>query len=108
MALSVASFSFSQDPITADKFSPATISGNYCLVLDNASALVEFYSADASGLNWTSAAEAKKLCGFHSNNLVTFDADYANKKILVHIHLDRTTEPKDLVWWNQYLQSICN
>lgn len=108
MALFVTSFSFSQDPFTATNFSPATISGNYCVVLNNGSELVEFYMADASGLNWTSGAEAKKQCGYHSNNLVTFQADYANKKILVRIHMDRTKEPKDLDWWNKYLQSICN
>ncbi len=108
MALSTAFFSFSQDPIKADRYSAATISANFGLVLDVSTELVEYYKADAAGLNWTSEIEAKKQCGFHSNNLVTFYPDYANKKILIQIHLDRTNEPKDIIWWNAYLQSLTN
>lgn len=108
MALSLASISFSQEPIKADSFGAATISTNYVLVLDVTADLMEFYSADATALNWPSADEALKLCGYYSNNLVSFYPDYANKKLLVHIHLDLTKEPKDIIWWNQYLHSIRN
>jgi len=103
VALSLASFSFSQSTDAGS----ATIDANYCLVLDAASEIQEHYSADATGLNWTSAAHAVKKCGFHTNNLVTYTADYENNRILIHIHTDRTYESRDVIWWNQYLLSIC-
>ncbi|NOQ74695.1 MAG: hypothetical protein GQ574_21965 [Crocinitomix sp.] len=103
VTLSVATFSFSQSTDAGT----ATIDGNYCLVLDNDSEIQEQYSADATGLNWTSAAHAVKKCGFHTNNLVTYKADYENNRILIQIHTDRTYDSKDVIWWNQYLQSIC-
>lgn len=101
--LSAASFSFSQ---TTDAAS-ATIDGNFCLSLDADSEIQEHYTADATGLNWTSEAEAVKMCGFHTNNLVTYKADFENNRLLIHLHTNRTYESRDIAWWNQYLLSIC-
>lgn len=105
--LSITSFSFSQTSEKPIEYASATISASYCVVLDNTSEIKEFYAADASALGWTSEADAIKKCGFYTNNLVTYQADYANGKILVHIHTDRTYEPENIIWWNEYLQSIC-
>ncbi len=110
MAISFASFSFSQDSenqIDVKNRAAAIIDANYCLALDDATPLQEYYIADASSLGWTSAAHAKKMCGFHSNNLVWYTPDFENGKMYVHIYVDRTFEPKDFAWWNDYLLSIC-
>lgn len=104
VALSFASFSFSQ---SSEDYGKATISANYCLVLDNSSAVQEFYAADASNLGWTSALKAKDWCGFHSNNLVSYTADFEHNRLLIHIHTDRTYQKEDIEWWNNYLLSIC-
>lgn len=106
MAISMASISFSQSS-DAINYSEATVSESFCVTLDDEAEIQEYYAADASALNWTSEAEAKKMCGFHSNNLVSYTADYENGKVLVHIHVDRTFEKKSVAWWNDYLQSIC-
>jgi hypothetical protein len=103
VALSAASFSFSQ----SSDAGTAAIDGNYCLVLDTDSEVQEQYTADATALNWTSAADAVKKCGFYTNNLITYKADYDNNLILITIHTDRTYDSKDVIWWNQYLLSLC-
>lgn len=98
------SFSQSSDAIN---YSKATVSEGFCVTLDAEGEIEEHYVADASVLNWTSETEAKKMCGFHSNNLVSYTPDYKNGRVLVHIHVDRTPEKKSVAWWNDYLQSIC-
>jgi hypothetical protein len=107
VAISVTSIAFSQDG-GPSKRSVATVTGNFCVVLDNAKPVQEYYVADATNLNWTSAEQATKLCGFHSNNLVSYVADFASKKLYIHVYLDRTNGAKDLEWWNAYLLSLCH
>ncbi len=107
VAISAASFSFAQESSeTADNGS-ATLDANYCLALDATTEVQMNYAADASDLGWTSAAHAKKMCGFYSNNLVTYKSDYENNQMLVIIHTDRTRGEKDVIWWNDYLLSLC-
>ena len=108
VALSATSFSFAQESSETTNFAAATVDENYCIILDATSDIQDFYVADASALAWVSAAEALKKCGFHSNNLISFKADFENDQILIHLHTDRTYEDRDIVWWNDYLQSICN
>lgn len=102
--ISIASIGFSQE---AGKPGSATVTSNFCVVLDNANPIQEFYAVNATSLGWTSELAASKSCGFHSNNLVTYSADYANNKLLIQIHIDRTKEINDITWWNEYLNSIC-
>lgn len=106
VAITFASFSFSQSTDNGNAGS-ATISSGFCVTLDASSEIQEHYVADASALGWASEADAEKACGFHSNNLVSYEADFSNGQILIHIHTDRTRESKDVAWWNDYLQSIC-
>lgn len=105
--LGLSAISYAQSSETAIEYGRATIDANYCLVLDNTTKIGEFYAADASDLNWTSEADATKKCGFHTNNLVTYTQDFANGRILIQIHNDRTPVAHDILWWNEYLQSIC-
>jgi hypothetical protein len=98
---------FSQDIEEAITYGSAVIEGESCITLDVDSPLQEFYVADASALGFTTQAEMRKYCGGHQNNLVSLQEDFANNQILIRIHTDRTYDPKDLTWWNEYLQSIC-
>lgn len=106
-AITMASMSFGQaaEEGTAGE---ATITSSFCVELDASVEVTTVYRADASALGWASEAAAKKACGFHSNNLVTYDQDYANNEIIIYIHTDRTSAPQDVAWWNEYLESLCN
>lgn len=105
LTLGVASFSFSQSSDV--EYASATINESYCIELDSSIDLKEFYSADASVFGWTSAVDARKHCGYHSNNLVTLTPDFDNGLVLIQIHADRAAAAYDVTWWNEYLQSIC-
>jgi hypothetical protein len=104
VAISFASIGFSQD---LNKPGKATVTTNFCITLDEASPIQEHYTVNATSLGWTSELDANKACGFHSNNLVSYSADYKNNLLLIQIHTDRTQGKKDIVWWNEYLNSIC-
>ena len=85
----------------------ATLDANYCLTLNTDQPLNEFYSADISGLGFDTELDAKKTFGMKSNNLITYSVDYSNNRVIAHLHLDRTREPKDLQWWSDYLKTVC-
>ena len=106
LLLAVSSFSFSQSTEKIE-YGNATIDANYCLVLDTETELQPFYAASASNLGWKDAKDAAKMCGYKSNNLITYSPDYENGRILIQIHADRTRELKDLNWWNEYLMTLC-
>jgi hypothetical protein len=107
VAISSMSSGFSQVDGGTLKRNAATVSGNFCVILANSEPIQEYYVADAADLNWPSAEQATKLCGFYSNNLVMYEADFANKKLYIHLYLERTNGKKDLSWWNAYLNSLC-
>lgn len=107
IAISLSLFGFSQENQSNVIRNIATVSGNFCVNLDNSTPIQEYYVADARDLNWENAQQATKLCGFYSNNLVMYEADFANKKLYIHLYLERTNGPKDLLWWNAYLNSLC-
>lgn len=104
VAISIASVGFSQDD---SKPGSATVTKNFCLVLDSTKPVQEHYAVKATALGWTSELDAQKGCGFYSNNLVSYSEDYKNNMLLIHIHTDRTNGEKDIIWWNEYLNSIC-
>ena len=96
--------SFAQDEI---EYGTATVSEEYCVSLDTDSAISEYYSIDISHLNLLTELEAVNNFGFISNNLLTYSVDYAAETAYLHVHLDRTSSPKDIVWWNDYVNSLC-
>jgi len=107
VAITVASSSFAQTSTEAIDYGSATVSSAYCIELDDSQPIQEYYVASASSLGWSSVENAAKMCGFHRNNLITLQEDYANGNIIIRIHTDRTYEPRDIIWWNNYLQGIC-
>ncbi|MCC7454689.1 MAG: hypothetical protein IT222_11015 [Crocinitomix sp.] len=103
----LSAYGFSQDDQSEVNRNIATVSGNFCVILDNSKPVQAYYVADASDLNWQNTEQATKLCGFYSNNLVMYEADFANKKLYIHLYLERTNGSKDISWWNAYLNSLC-
>jgi hypothetical protein len=85
----------------------ATITSELCVSLDADNPIQEFYSIGFSHLDFESAKIASDRFGFISNNLLTYSVDYEAETAELHVHLDRTPEPKDIVWWNEYLSSLC-
>lgn len=94
--------SFSQDQVGSAK-----ISTSFCTILEGESEVLSTYVADATLLNWSSKKQAEKACGYYSSNLVTYQADFENNQLIIRIHVDRTSEKKDLNWWNMYLNDKC-
>lgn len=69
--------------------------------------LQPYYLINASIMEFTDETAAKKWCGHHSNNLITYSvADFENNIIRLTIHSDRTDESHNSKWWNDYLNSL--
>jgi hypothetical protein len=98
--------SFSQD-WSSIEFESATVDANYCLQLDATKPVAEFYEMDIAFFGFTDAVEAKKQFNTRANNFVSYHVDLAEQKAYCHLHLDRTPAPMDIVWWNEYLASLC-
>ncbi|WP_027418851.1 hypothetical protein [Crocinitomix catalasitica] len=105
--LFVQATTFAQEGDSEIVYGSATSTENCCITLDASSPIQEYYKADLSVFGFENEAAAEKLMGFKSNNLVSLKADYANNVMLIRIHTDRTSTPNDIVWWNDYLKSIC-
>lgn len=99
--------SFAQDWMADVEWKTATIDINYCLQLDPASEVGEYYEIDIEAFGFTDEVEAKKQFQTRANNYVSYHVDLSEQKAYAQIHIDRTTEPKDIVWWNNYLLSLC-
>jgi hypothetical protein len=88
-------------------YGTATVSEEYCVSLNTESPISEFYSIDISHLHLDTELEAINNFGFISNNLVTYTVDYAAETAYLQVHLDRTSSPKDILWWSEYINSLC-
>lgn len=88
-------------------YATATITEEFCVSLDTEVEVSEYYEIDISHLALESEIEAKNKFGYIDNNLLTYSVDFAAEKAYLHIHLDRTAEPKDIVWWSAYIESLC-
>ncbi|MCG8578100.1 MAG: hypothetical protein MI810_24685 [Flavobacteriales bacterium] len=98
---------YAQDWDEGITFSSATISESYCVELDPTQPVAEWYSMDISEFGFTDETIARNQFLQRSNNLVSFNINFEEQIAYARIHLDRTPEPKDIVWWNEYLASLC-
>ncbi|MFT5822167.1 MAG: hypothetical protein ACI8ZM_003423 [Crocinitomix sp.] len=89
------------------EYGTATVSEAYCVSLNTETPISEYYSIDISHLDVATELEAVNNFGFISNNLLTYTVDFAAEKAYLHVHLDRTSSPKDILWWNDYIISLC-
>lgn len=85
----------------------ASISDSYCVTLDDSKSIQKFYEIDISHLGFATEYDAKKKFGHISNNLLTYKVDFESKVVILHVHNDRTDSPKGVIWWNDYLTSLC-
>lgn len=89
------------------EFGTATVTEDYCVSLDTESPISKHYSIDISHLHLMTALEAVNKFGFISNNLLTYSVDYEAETAYLHVHLDRTPTHQDIIWWNDYVESLC-
>lgn len=97
--------SFTQD---GDDLPTATVTEDLCVTIDDTgSPISDLYEIDFSHLHLLSEKEANDKFGFISNNLLTYTVDFSTETAYLNIHIDRTPEPKDVIWWNDYINSLC-
>lgn len=94
---------------TYKKSGTATVSGNYCIDLGADSIVYDTYLIDISHLDLASEHDADNKFGFISSNLVDFQVNFTEKKVLMLLlkkHLGEKTWLKSD--WEKYFQSRCN
>ena len=103
--LTATSFGQTQWPET---YGQGTITADYCVTIDTAQPLQEYYRIDIAHLNFANEKEAQKVFGAISNNRLTYKVDFANQAAYLKVHADRTQTAQDVIWWNNYIDSLCN
>jgi hypothetical protein len=96
--------SIGQDP---ESYPVATCSDDFCVQLDPDQAVVEHYKIDIAPFGFATFEDAQAKFGYISNNLLTYTVDFDNQRVILTVHLDRTPAPEDIVWWNNYIDSLC-
>jgi hypothetical protein len=99
--------SFGQTEEWPETYGQGTINTSYCVTIDTTQPLQEFYKIDISHLNFATATDAQKVFGAISNNRLTYRVDFANHAAYLKVHADRTTTPQDVIWWNNYIDGLC-
>ncbi|WNM20365.1 hypothetical protein [Flavobacterium capsici] len=85
--------------------SKATFLNKTSIILNQDVSLSEFYIADLSIFNFTSAEEAKSFFDSKSDNLLSFKIDFPLKKVIIHLHLKYADKSWDKTNWNTYLNN---
>lgn len=104
LTLSVNSFAQTDEGLD---YGNATISEDYCVSINTDDPISEHYEININHLHLASEKEANDRFGFICNNLLTYTVDFSAEKAYLQVHLDRTTSPKDVVWWNNYITGLC-
>ncbi len=86
----------------------AEIDLNKCVTLDNSTEVQNYYLIDISHLGLTTENDAWDYFNYISDNLLTYHVFYSEMKVTLQLHLERTGEPKDINWWNAYLETKCD
>jgi hypothetical protein len=98
---------FSQEWMAGIEWQTATVDANYCVQLDPTEAVGEWYEMDITAFGFTDEVEAKKQFMTRANNYISYYVNLSEQRAYAHVHLDRTPSPEDIVWWNNYLLSLC-
>lgn len=85
----------------------ATVEVPACIVLNPSETLVSDYEMSITPLGFTSEKELNVWCGHYSNNLITLSGNYDLGKAYISLHSEFLSEPKNLIWWNDYLAELC-
>jgi hypothetical protein len=86
----------------------ATFESKTELVLDNISALSEFYQADIKVLAFPSETQAQEFFSMKTNNLLSYSLDYPAGKVIIHLHLAYADASWTVKEWNTYINQILN
>jgi len=100
--------SFGQTQQWPETYGQGTINADYCVTIDTSQPLQEFYKIDIAHLNFANETDARKVFGAISNNLLTYRVDFANHTAYLNVHADRTKNPENVTWWNNYIDSLCH
>jgi hypothetical protein len=92
---------FAQDTLVA------TITLDDCVTLDAGEAIAGFYRIDISAFGFASETEANNHFGYIANNYLTYHVNLNENEVILEVHKNRTPTPKDIVWWNDYLSTLC-
>ncbi|MCG8574990.1 MAG: hypothetical protein MI810_08920 [Flavobacteriales bacterium] len=96
--------SFSQDP---ESYPVANCTESFCVSLDATQPIQTYYKIDIAPFEFENYEAAQAKFGYITNNLLTYTVDFENQRVILQVHNERTPEPKDIVWWNNYLDSLC-
>ena len=99
---------FGQELPNFSDYGTATIDENHCVHLDDTKPIERYYSIDFSHLNFENETEAFTAFGMIANNLLTYSVYFDEQKAVLLVHTDRTLKREDIVWWNNYLESLCD
>lgn len=99
-----ASAIYAQDEID---YGYASITPEYCVTIDADLPVKNFYVIDIDHLHISDEIQAIEKFGHIENNLISYSVDLVEQKAYLELHLDRTTEPQDVLWWSAYLTSLC-
>lgn len=95
---------YAQDEID---YGSASISPEYCVTIDADSPVKNFYVIDIDHLHISDEIQAIEKFGHIENNLISYSVDLVEQKAYLELHLDRTAELQDVLWWSAYLTSLC-
>ncbi|MCH2233720.1 MAG: hypothetical protein MK078_05650 [Crocinitomicaceae bacterium] len=96
------------DVPTFDEQGSAEIDLNKCVTLDNKTEVQNYYVINISHLGLTNENDTWDYFNYISDNLLTYHVFYSEMKVTLQLHLERTDEPKDINWWNAYLETKCD
>lgn len=95
---------FAQDEID---YGSASITPEFCVTIDAETPVKNFYVIDIDHLHISDDIDAVNKFGHIENNLITYTVDLVEQKAYLELHLERTAEPKDILWWSAYVNSLC-
>jgi len=95
---------FAQDEID---YGSASITPEFCVTIDAETPVKNFYVIDIVHLHISDDIDAVNKFGHIENNLISYTVDLVEQKAYLELHLERTTEPKDVFWWSAYVASLC-
>ena len=100
-AISAFSQLYAQDTLVA------TITLDDCVSLDADAPIKNYYRIDISAFGFVSEVEAENHFGYIANNYLTYHVNLNANEVILEVHKDRTSSPKDIIWWNDYLTTLC-
>lgn len=78
------------------------------LILDKKNALVSYYKADITKLNFKNPLEGDIYFNKITDNLLSYKVDYSTNSVVIWLHLAYANPAWKISDWNNYIQSKLN